>query len=136
MPTPRRTICLSGGQAPCGGVEEGGPLEPKLNALSKLQALCLYSAELTDALTRMQTPNLANDKMKDATNCLHSITNLRYLHLAGMQVTSDFSCLNVLSKLQTFCFYGTKMAGDIKKARGLMKLQTIDLDNTKETGEV
>ena len=63
MPAPRRTICLSGGQAPCGGVEEGGPLEPKmnlkflrlagmqmtddiscLNALSKLQALCLYSA--------------------------------------------------------------------------------------------
>ena len=73
MPAPRRTISLFGGQAPCGGVVAAGPLEPKkslqmtggiscLNALSKLQTLCLYSAELTDAITQRQTPNLASDE--------------------------------------------------------------------------
>ena len=63
MRAPRRTIRLSGGRAPCGGVEEGGPLEPKLNAWSKLQALCLYSAEMTDALTSLQELYLTNTQV-------------------------------------------------------------------------
>ena len=118
MPAPRRTICLSGGQALFGGVEEDGLLE----TMAKRAVMGEISYVI--ALPSLLTPFLRGTKMTD-----DALAKILTLGLCKAQETNDISSLSkvlTLTNLQALDPYQTQMTGDFVGMRALKTLQGLD----------
>ena len=104
-----------------------GPLEPQkrlqmtggiscLNALSKLQTLCLYGTKVSGDIKKVR-----------------GFTKLQTIDLDNTKVTGEVCCLNALTSLQTFYFYRTKMTGGVRRiqSRDRIKLAADMLNVAK-----